>query len=158
MNIWLGSLYSENYDGIMEDFYLDFDFHYATLKKGSPLTVIVSNLQEKEIKITTTLLEQLYKLPNDILTLEDLETFGHDLIDHYWKLFTIDPLDDNPHLSYAISIFALSYFYPPEFCCRVLENRAEASEICTGLRFRMMMAIMSCHKVKLVSDLVPASL
>ncbi|KAL6580428.1 hypothetical protein OROMI_008452 [Orobanche minor] len=63
----LGSLHPENYDvQIVEEFFLDADFLYASDKKGSDLTVAVSTVQEKEISIQE-LLERLYKFPSDSL-------------------------------------------------------------------------------------------
>ncbi|KAL6588263.1 hypothetical protein OROMI_001241 [Orobanche minor] len=53
-----------------------------------------------------------------------------------------DMADKKVHPSCHKRRFILSFVYLHDFCCCVVENRNGAFEMCTNLRFRMMVAIM----------------
>ncbi|KAL6570162.1 hypothetical protein OROMI_014676 [Orobanche minor] len=53
-----------------------------------------------------------------------------------------DSADKKVHPSCLKRRFVLPFVYLHDFCCRVVENCTDAFEMCTNLRFRMMVAIM----------------
>ncbi|KAL6570110.1 hypothetical protein OROMI_014624 [Orobanche minor] len=58
-----------------------------------------------------------------------------------------DSADKKVHPSCHKRRFVLPFVYLHDYCCRVVENRTGAFEMCTNLRFRMMVAIMSGEPV-----------
>ncbi|KAL6557533.1 hypothetical protein OROMI_017883 [Orobanche minor] len=75
--------------------------------------------------------------------MEELESFGmEDLLSSFWCVFIGDGADKKVHPSCHKKRFTLPFVYLHDFCCCVVEKCTGAFEMCTNLRFRMMMAIM----------------
>ncbi|KAL6521328.1 hypothetical protein OROGR_017897 [Orobanche gracilis] len=140
-----GHLCVGDYDEKMvEEFYQEAIVTNYPLRKGGDVKAISATVREIPVVINRRLLEDLFDLPHDGLTLEALEIYGSDtVLKNYWRLFTGAPADEAAHPSCHKKIFFLPYFYIHEFCCRVVENRTGAFEMCTGFRYRMMVAIMT---------------
>ncbi|KAL6531525.1 hypothetical protein OROMI_027888 [Orobanche minor] len=145
----LGRFHTELYDELMvEEFY-----HVATVKAhsrkhGGGIISISSSVQGISICINQELLESMFGLPSDGLTMEELESFGSDeLLTAYWGLFTGKSSNKDVHPSCPKKKFCMPFVFLHDFCCRNIENRTCAFDTCTNLRFRMMIAILYGEKV-----------
>ncbi|KAL6579236.1 hypothetical protein OROMI_009452 [Orobanche minor] len=140
----LGRQHSELYDeSFVEEFYQESSVRFRSEKKGGGVAEIFASIRGVEIRINRHLLEDLFSLPSSGLKLEELESFGsEDLLSSFWYVFIGDSADKKVHPSCHKKIFVLPFIYLHDFCCRVVENRTGAFEMCTNLRFRMMVAIM----------------
>ncbi|KAL6564766.1 hypothetical protein OROMI_016216 [Orobanche minor] len=139
-----GRQHSELYDeSLVEEFYQEASVHFSSEKKGGGVTGIFASIRGVEIRINRHLLEDLFSLPSSDLKLEELESFGsEDLLSSFWCVFIGDSADKKFHHSCHKRRFVLPFIYLHNFYCRVVENRTGAFEMCTNLRFRMMVAIM----------------
>ncbi|KAL6531049.1 hypothetical protein OROHE_014118 [Orobanche hederae] len=139
----LGRQHSELYDeSLVEEFYQKASVRFRSEKKGGGVAEIFASIRGVEIRINRHLLEDLFSLPSTGLKLEELESFGsEDLLSSFWCVFIGDSADKKVHPSCHKIRFVL-FVYLHDFCCRVVENRTGAFEMCTNLRFRMMVAIM----------------
>ncbi|KAL6556234.1 hypothetical protein OROGR_005522 [Orobanche gracilis] len=144
-----GLLRTEVYDEkIVEEFYQEAVVTNLPLSKGGDVQSISATVREIPIVIDRQMLEDFFELPSDGLTLEELETYGSEkLLKKFWQLFMGASADEAAHPSCHKKNFFLPFFYLHEFCCRVVENRTGAFEMCTGLRYRMMVAIMTGEPV-----------
>ncbi|KAL6564995.1 hypothetical protein OROMI_016445 [Orobanche minor] len=140
----LGGQQSELYDeSLVEEFYQDASVCFYSEKKGGGVAEISASIRGVEIRINRHLLEDLLSLPSSGLKMEELESFGsEDLLSSFWCIFIGDTADKKVHPSCHKRRFVLPFIYLHDFCCRVVENRTGAFEMCTNLRFRMMVAIM----------------
>ncbi|KAL6580824.1 hypothetical protein OROMI_006747 [Orobanche minor] len=138
----LGRQHSELYDeSLVEEFYQEASVRFRSEKKGGGVAEIFASIRGVEIRINRQLLEDLFSLPSSGLKLDELESFGsEDLLTSYWCVFIGDMADKKVHPSCHKRRFVLLYLH--DFCCRVVENRTGAFEMCTNLHFRMMVAIM----------------
>ncbi|KAL6531009.1 hypothetical protein OROHE_014491 [Orobanche hederae] len=138
----VGRQHSDLYDEyLVEEFYQEASvcFH----KKRKYVAEISATIRGVEIRINCHLLEDSFSLPSSSLKMEDLESFGmEDLLSSFWCIFIGDIADKKVHPSCHKKRFVLPFVYLHDFCCRVVENRTGAFEMCTNLRFRMMVAIM----------------
>ncbi|KAL6560925.1 hypothetical protein OROHE_006102 [Orobanche hederae] len=114
----LGRQYSELYDeSLVEEFYQEASVRFRSEKKGGGVAEISASIRVVEIRINRHLLEDLFSLPSSGLKLEELESFGsEDLLSSFWCIFIGDMADK--------------------------KKTAGAFEMCTNLRFRMMVAIL----------------
>ncbi|KAL6563094.1 hypothetical protein OROHE_005681 [Orobanche hederae] len=116
----LGRQHSEIYDeSLVEEFYQEASVRFRSEKKGGGVAEIFASIRGVEIRINPHLLEDLFSLPS-----------------------SGDSADKKVHPSCHKKRFVLPFIYLHDFCCRVVENRTGAFEMCTNLRFRMMVAIM----------------
>ncbi|KAL6542460.1 hypothetical protein OROMI_024062 [Orobanche minor] len=145
----IGRQHSELYDeSLVEEFYQEASVRYLSEKKGVGVTEIFASIRGVEVRINQQLLEDLFSLPSVGLKLDELESFGsEDLLSSYWCVFIGDSADKKVHRSCHKRRFALPFVYLHDFCCRVVENRTGAFDMCTNLRFRMMVAIMTGEPV-----------
>ncbi|KAL6580757.1 hypothetical protein OROMI_006680 [Orobanche minor] len=145
----LGRQHSELYDeSLVEVFYREASVCFCSVKKGGDVDEISASIRGVEIHINRTLLEDFFSLPSSGLKMEELESFGtEDLLSSFWCVFIGDSADKKVHPSCHKKRFTLPFVYLHDFCCRVVENRIGAFEMCTNLRFRMMMAIMFSESV-----------
>ncbi|KAL6563064.1 hypothetical protein OROHE_005651 [Orobanche hederae] len=139
----LGHSHTETYDElIVEEFYRDASVKSHSRKHGGAIISISASVQGIAICINQELLETMFGLPYDSLTMEELESFGSDkLLTVYWdfsseKAQTRMFIHPAPRRSSAC----------PSFCCRIIENRPGAFATCTNLRFRMMIVILYGEK------------
>ncbi|KAL6582844.1 hypothetical protein OROMI_004922 [Orobanche minor] len=140
----LGRQHSELYDeSLVEEFYQEASVCFRSENKGGGVARIFASIRGVEIRINRQLLEDLFSLPSFSLKLEELESFGsEDLLSSFWCVFIGDSADKKVHPSCHKKRFVLPFVYLHDFCCRVVENRTGAFEMCTNLRFRMMVSIM----------------
>ncbi|KAL6552559.1 hypothetical protein OROHE_007923 [Orobanche hederae] len=140
----IGRQHSELYDeSLVEEFYQEASVRVRSEEKGGGVAEIFASIRGVEIRINRHLLEDLFSLPSFGLKLEELESFGsEDLLSSFWCVFIGDSADKKVHPSCHKKRFVLPFVYLHDFCCRVVENRTGAFEMCTNLRFRMMVAIM----------------
>ncbi|KAL6576258.1 hypothetical protein OROHE_000039 [Orobanche hederae] len=140
----LGRQHSELYDeSLVEEFLLEASVRFRSVKKGGDVAEISATIRGVEIRINRHLLEDLFSLPPSGLKMEELESFGtEDLLSSFWCIFIGDMADKKVHPSCHKKRFVLPFIYLHDFCCRVVENRTGAFEMCTNLCFRMMVAIM----------------
>ncbi|KAL6575306.1 hypothetical protein OROMI_012591 [Orobanche minor] len=145
----IGRQHSELYDeSLVEDFYQVATVRILSKKKGGGVAAIFASIHGVEVRINRQLLEDLFSLPSDGLKLDELESFGsEDLLSSYWCVFIGDTAEKKVHPSCHKRRFVLPFVYLHDLCCRVVENRTGAFEMCTNLRFRMMVAIMSGEPV-----------
>ncbi|KAL6528095.1 hypothetical protein OROHE_015045 [Orobanche hederae] len=119
----LGRQHLELYDeSLVEEFYQEASVCFRSEKKGGGVAEIFASIRGVEIRINRHLLEDLFSLPSSGLK--------------------FDSADKKVHPSCHKTIFVLPFVYLHNFCCRVVENRTGGFEMCTNLRFRMMVAIM----------------
>ncbi|KAL6586238.1 hypothetical protein OROMI_002882 [Orobanche minor] len=139
----LGRQHSELYDeSLVEEIYQEASVHFRSETKRG-VAKISASIRGVEIRINRQLLEDLFSLPSFGLKLDELESFGsEDLLTSYWCVFIGEIADKKVHPSSQKRRFVLPFVYLRDFYCRVVENRTGAFEMCTNLRFRMMMAIM----------------
>ncbi|KAL6531451.1 hypothetical protein OROMI_027814 [Orobanche minor] len=140
----LGRQHSKLYDeSLVEEFYQEASVRFRSERKGGRVAEIFASIRGVEIRINRQLLEDLFPLPSIGLKLEELESFGsEDLLSSFCCMFIGDSADKKVHPSCDKRRFILPFIYLHDFCFRVVENRTGAFEICTKLRFRMMVAIM----------------
>ncbi|KAL6536727.1 hypothetical protein OROMI_026308 [Orobanche minor] len=140
----IGRQHSELYDeSLVEEFYQEASIRVRSEKKGGGVAEIFASIRGVEVRINRQLLEDLVSLPSFDLKLEELESFGsEDLLSSFWCAFIGDSADKKVHPSCHKRRFVLPFVYLHDFCCRVVENRTGAFEMCTNMRFRMMVAIM----------------
>ncbi|KAL6584314.1 hypothetical protein OROMI_003603 [Orobanche minor] len=140
----LGRQHSELYtESLVKEFYQEASVRFCSEKKGGGVAEIFASIRGVEIRINRHLLEDLFSLSSSGLKLEELESFGsEDLLSSFWCVFIGDSADKKVHPSCHKKRFFLPFVYLHDFCCRVVENRTGAFEMCTNLRFRMMVAIM----------------
>ncbi|KAL6513712.1 hypothetical protein OROHE_019572 [Orobanche hederae] len=140
----LGRQHSELYDeSLVEEFYQEAAVRVRLVKKGGGVAEISATIRGVEIRINRHILEDLFSLPSSGLKMEELESFGtEDLLSSFWCVFTGDNADKKVHPSCHKKSFTLPFVYLHDFYCRIVENRTGAFEMCTNLRFRMMVAIM----------------
>ncbi|KAL6537361.1 hypothetical protein OROMI_025895 [Orobanche minor] len=145
----LGCQHSDLYDeSLVEEFYQEASVRFRSDKKGGDVAGIYATVRGVEICINRRLLKDLFSLPSSGLKLEELETFGsEELLTSFWCIFIGDTSDTKVHPSCNKKRFTLPFLYLHEFCCRVVENRTGAFDMCTNLRFRMMVAIMTDEPV-----------
>ncbi|KAL6584434.1 hypothetical protein OROMI_003723 [Orobanche minor] len=145
----LGCQHSDIYDeSLVEEFYQEASVRFRSDKKGGDVAGIYATVRGVEICINRRLLKDLFSLPSSGLKLEELETFGsEDLLTSFWCIFIGDTSDMKVHPSCNKKRFTLPFLYLHEFCCRVVENRTGAFDMCTNLRFRMMVTIMANEPV-----------
>ncbi|KAL6557995.1 hypothetical protein OROMI_018345 [Orobanche minor] len=144
----LGRSHTETYDElIVEQFYRDAIVKALSRKHGGAVISISASVQGISICINQELLESMFGLPSDGLTMEELKSFGSDeLLIAYWGLFTGKSSNRNVHPSCPKKKFCLPFIFLHDFCCRIIENRTGAFDTCTNLRFRMI-AILYGEKV-----------
>ncbi|KAL6551403.1 hypothetical protein OROMI_021891 [Orobanche minor] len=147
----VGIQHSELYDeSLVEEFYREASVCFRSIKKGGYAAEISAKICGVEIRINCHLLEYLFSLPSSGLKMEELESFGsNDLMSTFWCVFIGDITDKKVHPSCHKKRVILPLVYLHDFCCRVVENRTGAIEMCTNLRFRMMLAIMFGEPVNL---------
>ncbi|KAL6579237.1 hypothetical protein OROMI_009453 [Orobanche minor] len=140
----LGMQHSELYDeSLVEKFYQEASVHFRSVKKGGDVAEIFASIHGVEIRINHHLQEDLFSLPSCGLKMEELESFGSDdLLSSFWCIFIGDMADKKVHPSCHKKRFVLPFVYLHNLCCRVVENSNGAFEMCTNLRFKMMVAIM----------------
>ncbi|KAL6557577.1 hypothetical protein OROMI_017927 [Orobanche minor] len=140
----LGRQHSELYDeSLVEEFYQEASVRVRSAKKGGDVDDISASIRRVEIRINRHLLEDLFSLPSSGLKMVELESFGsEDLLSSFWCVFIGDSADKKVHPSCNKRRFVLPFVYLHDFCCRVVENRNGAFEMCTNLLFRMMVAII----------------
>ncbi|KAL6550162.1 hypothetical protein OROMI_020650 [Orobanche minor] len=140
----LGRQHSELYDeSLVVEFYQEASVCFRSEKKGGGVAEISASIRGVEIRINRQLLEDLFSLPSSGLKMDELESFGlEDLLTSYWCVFIGDMAGKKVHPSCHKRSFVLPFVYLHDFCCRVVENRTGAFEMCTNLHFRMMVAIM----------------
>ncbi|KAL6547930.1 hypothetical protein OROHE_009635 [Orobanche hederae] len=145
----LGRSHTETYDElIVEQFYRDATVKSHSRKHGGGIISISASVQEIAICINQELLETMFGLPSDGLTMEELESFGSDeLLTAYWGLFTGKSSNKDVHPSCPKKKFCLPFVFLHDFCCRIIENRTGTFDTCTNLRFRMMIAILYDERV-----------
>ncbi|KAL6549276.1 hypothetical protein OROHE_009121 [Orobanche hederae] len=145
----LGRSHTKTYDELMvEEFYRNASVKAHSRKHGGGIISISASVQGISICINQELLESMFGLPSEGLTMEELESFGSDeLLTAYWGLFTGKSSNKDVHPSCPKKKFCLPYMFLHDFCCRIIENRTGAFENCTNLRFRMMNAILYGEKV-----------
>ncbi|KAL6537692.1 hypothetical protein OROHE_012319 [Orobanche hederae] len=145
----LGRSHTETYDELMvEEFYRNATVNALSRKHGGGIITISASVQGISICINQELLESMFGLPSDSLTMEELESFGSDeLLTAYWGLFTGNSSNKDVHPSCPKKKFCLPFVFLHDFCCRIIENRNGAFDNCTNLRFRMMIAILYGEKV-----------
>ncbi|KAL6560082.1 hypothetical protein OROHE_006320 [Orobanche hederae] len=145
----LGRSHTETYDKlIVEEFYRVASVKAHSRKHGGGIISISTSVQGISICINQELLESMFGLPSEGLTMEELESFGSDeLLTAYWGLFTGKSSNKDVHPSCPTKKFCLPYVFLHYFCCRIIENRTGAFDNCTNLRFRMMIAILYGEKV-----------
>ncbi|KAL6560214.1 hypothetical protein OROHE_006221 [Orobanche hederae] len=145
----LGRSHTETYDELMvEEFYRNASVKAHSRKHGEGIISISASVQGISICINQELLESMFGLPSDGLTMEDLESFGsEELLTAYWGLFTGKSSNKDVHPSCPKKKFCLPYVFLHDFCCRIIENRTGAFDNCTNLRFRMMIAILYGEKL-----------
>ncbi|KAL6563025.1 hypothetical protein OROHE_005612 [Orobanche hederae] len=140
----LGRQHSDLYDeSLIDEFYQEASVRVRSVKKGGGVAEISAIIRVVEIRINCHLLEDLFSLPSSGLKMDELESFGtDDLLSSFWCVFIGDLADKKVHPSCHKRRFTLPFVYMHDFCCRVVENHTGAFEMCTNLRFRMMVAIM----------------
>ncbi|KAL6566567.1 hypothetical protein OROMI_014971 [Orobanche minor] len=140
----LGRQHSDLYDELLvEEFYQEASVRFRSVKKGGDVAEISASICAVEIRINRHLLEDLFSLPSSGLNMDKLESFGtEDLLSYFWCVFIGDIADKKVHPSCHKKRFTLPFVYLHDFYCRVVESRTGAFEMCTNLRFRMMVAIM----------------
>ncbi|KAL6580866.1 hypothetical protein OROMI_006789 [Orobanche minor] len=140
----LGSHHADLYDEhIVEELYLDASIKYFYLKRGGDISDITAIVQGIGVFVNRELLENLFRLPSNGLKMDELETFeSEELLTAHWGLFTGNESDRNVHPSYHNKKFYTPCVYLHDFCCWFIENWTGAFEMCTSLRFRMMVAIV----------------
>ncbi|KAL6582444.1 hypothetical protein OROMI_006458 [Orobanche minor] len=140
----LGRQHSKLYDeSLVDKFYQEASVRVRSAKKGGDVAEISATICGVEIHINRHLLEDIFSLPSSGLKMEELESFGsEDLLSSFWCVFIGDMADKKVHPSCHKGRFTLPFVYLHDFCCRVVENRTGAFEMCTNLRFRMMVAIV----------------
>ncbi|KAL6577161.1 hypothetical protein OROMI_011437 [Orobanche minor] len=145
----IGSSRTGFYDEeIVEEFYHDASVKLYSHKQGGGVRDIRATVQGIPILINSSLLESIYALPTEGMTIEELETFGTEkLLTTYWGLFTGDKSRKDIYMSCPKKNFCLPFVYLHDFCCRIIENRTGAFDSCTNLRYRMMVAILYGEKV-----------
>ncbi|KAL6554131.1 hypothetical protein OROMI_019804 [Orobanche minor] len=133
----LGYMHTGLYDEkIVEDFYHDTSVKLFSRKHGGGVSDISTTIQGIHICIDRALLETMFGLPLDGLTMEELKSFGlQDLLTAYWGLFTGNSSNTDVHPSCHKKKFYLPFIYLHDFCCRIIECRTGAFESCTNLRF-----------------------
>ncbi|KAL6570226.1 hypothetical protein OROMI_014740 [Orobanche minor] len=116
----LGRQHSDLYNEfLVEEFYEEASVRFRSVEKGGDVAEISAIIRGVEIRINRHLLEDLFPLPSSGLKMEELESFGsEDLLSSFWCVF----------IGYIAD--------------KKVENRIGAFEMCTNIRFRMMMAIM----------------
>ncbi|KAL6498977.1 hypothetical protein OROGR_028155 [Orobanche gracilis] len=133
---------------IVEDFYLNAAVSIFSLNQEGGVREITSSVNGVDICINQALLEKLFKLPSDGLRLEELEGHGTpEFLAAYWSFFVGDKNNSSTRVSCHKKNFLLQFVFLHDLCCRTLENRTGAFEMCTNLRFRMMTAIMAGERV-----------
>ncbi|KAL6565739.1 hypothetical protein OROHE_004794 [Orobanche hederae] len=145
----LGRSHTEMYDKhIVEEFYRDASVNTLSRKHGGGVSIISATVQGISICINRELLESMFGMPSDGLTMEELESFGSDkLLTAYWGLFTGKISITDVHASCPKKKFSLLFVFLHDFCCRIIGSRTGAFDTCTNLRFRMMIAILYGEKV-----------
>ncbi|KAL6576471.1 hypothetical protein OROHE_000252 [Orobanche hederae] len=140
----LGRQHSDLYDeSLVEEFYQEASVRFRSVKKGGDVAEISATIYGVEILINRHLLEDLFYRPLSGLKMEELESFGsEDLLSSFWCVFIGDITDKKVHPLCHKKRFTLPFVYLHDFCYRVVENRTGAFEMCTNLRFRVMVAIM----------------
>ncbi|KAL6580324.1 hypothetical protein OROMI_008348 [Orobanche minor] len=140
----LGRQHSDLYDeSLVEEFYREASVCFHSIKKGGDVAEISTTIRGVEIRINRHLLNDVFSLPSSGLKIEELESFrSGDLISTFWCAFIGDSSDKKVHPSCHKRRFILPFVYLHDCCCRVVENRTGAFEMCTNLHFRMMLAIM----------------
>ncbi|KAL6571894.1 hypothetical protein OROHE_002763 [Orobanche hederae] len=105
----LGSSHTEMYDEyIVEEFYRDATVKALSRKHGGGVSNISASVQGISICIDRKLLESMFGLPSDGLTMEELESFGLDeLLTAYWGLFTGKSSNTDVHPSCPKKKFCL---------------------------------------------------
>ncbi|KAL6554590.1 hypothetical protein OROHE_007613 [Orobanche hederae] len=140
----LGRQHSYLYDeSLVEELYQEASVCFRSVKKEEDVAEISASIRGVEIRINCPLLEDLFSLPSSGLKMEELESLGmEDLLSSFWCIFIGDSDEKKVHPSFHKKIFTLPFVYLHNFCCRIVENRTGAFEMCINLHFRMMMAIM----------------
>ncbi|KAL6588004.1 hypothetical protein OROMI_000982 [Orobanche minor] len=130
-------------ESLVEEFYQDASVYFHSVKRGGDVAEITAEICGVEICINRHLLKDIFALPSSGLKMEELYSFGSEyLLTTFWGTFIGDSSDKRVHPSCHKKCFILPFIYLHDFCCRVVENRTGAFEMCTNLRFRMMVAIM----------------
>ncbi|KAL6569973.1 hypothetical protein OROMI_014487 [Orobanche minor] len=145
----LGRSHTETYDELMvEEFYRNATVKAHSRKHGGEIISISASVQGISICINQELLESMFGLPSDGLTMEEIELFGSDeLLTAYGELFPGKSSNKDVHPSCPKNKFCLPFVFLHDFCCRIIKNRTGAFDNCTNLRFRMMIAILYGEKV-----------
>ncbi|KAL6522990.1 hypothetical protein OROMI_031338 [Orobanche minor] len=140
----LGGQHSDLYDeSLVEELYQEASVCFRSLKKGGDVAEISATIRGVEIHINRHLIEDLFSLPSSGLKMDELGSFGmEDLLSSFSCIFIGDIADKKVHPSCHKKRFVLPFIYLHDFCCRAVENRTGAFEMCTNLRFRMMVTIM----------------
>ncbi|KAL6571141.1 hypothetical protein OROHE_002784 [Orobanche hederae] len=140
----LGRQHTEVFDELLvEEFYQNASLHFHSVKKGGDIADISANVRGVEICIDCHLLKDILALLASGMKMEELESFGsEDLLTTVWGAFIDNGSDKKVHPSCHKKHFILPFVYLHNFCCCVVENRTGAFEMCTNLRFRLMLAIM----------------
>ncbi|KAL6579786.1 hypothetical protein OROMI_007810 [Orobanche minor] len=140
----LGKQMSEVYEEEMvEEFYETAAVHLHSEEKGGEVSGISAVVRGVEVHINRHTLKNLFQLPSSGLKIEEVETYGSDeLLSNFWCVFIGNTEDKKVHPSCNKKRFILPFMYLHEFCFRVIENRTGAFDMCTNLRFRLMVTIM----------------
>ncbi|KAL6585842.1 hypothetical protein OROMI_002486 [Orobanche minor] len=127
----LGRQHLELYDeSLVEELYQEASVRFRSVKKGEGVAEISASIRGVEIRINCHLLEDLFSLPSSGLKMEELESFGMEDLLSFWCIFIGDNADKKVHPSCHKKRFTLSFVYLHDFCCRVVENRTGAFEMC----------------------------
>ncbi|KAL6506110.1 hypothetical protein OROHE_022639 [Orobanche hederae] len=140
----LGRQHSEVFDeSLVEEFYQKASVRFHSMEKGGDVADIYAEIRGVEICINRHLLKDIFSLPSSGLNMEELQSFGSEtLLTTFWGTFIGDGSDKRVHPSCHKKQFILPFIYLHDFCCCVVENRIGTFEMCTNVRFRMMVAIM----------------
>ncbi|KAL6548867.1 hypothetical protein OROHE_008712 [Orobanche hederae] len=141
-------MHSDIYDEqIVEEFYHGASVKLFSRKYGGGVSDISATVQGIHICIDRTLMEIMFGLSSDGLTMEELKSFGsQELLTAYWGLFTGNSSNTDVHPSCHKKKFYLPFIDLRDFCCRIIEGRNGSFESCTNLRFIIIIAILYGEK------------
>ncbi|KAL6564854.1 hypothetical protein OROMI_016304 [Orobanche minor] len=113
-------LYDES---LVEEFYREASVHFHSVKKGGDVAEISATIRGVEICINRQLLKDVFSLPSSGLKLEELESFGLEvLMSTFWCVFICDSAEKKVHPSCHKKRIILRFIYLHDFCCRTAKK------------------------------------